>query len=106
TWSDLCLLNHNHALVMFLLLLTIIPVTRLLRSYVTKTPLRSISRLWFPGLKPSLVTRSPLYVRTVGGNLWLESYNSSSLPEESHIRHPFHTHPSKMVVQRGSIELY
>ena len=106
TWLGLCPLNHDHALVMFLLLSTIIPVTHLLRSYITKTPLRSISRLWFPGLKPSLVTRSPLYVRTVGGNLWLESYNSSSRPEESLIRPPSHIHPSKMVVQRGSTELY
>ena len=101
-----CLLNCNHALIIFSLSLTIIPVTRLLCSYITKMPLPSISRPWFPGLKPSLVTRSPLYVWTMGGNLWLENYNSSSRPEESLIRLPSHTHPSKMVVQRGSIELY
>ena len=106
TWWDLCPLNRNHTLVIFLLSSTIIPVTHLLCSYVTKMLLHSTSRLWFPGLKPSPVTCSPLYVRTVGGNLWLESYNSSSCPEESLIRLLFHTHPNKMVMQRGSTELY
>ena len=105
TLSDLYLLNHDHALVMFSLSSMTSLVTRLLRSFVTKMPLHSILRLWFPGLKPSLVTCSPLYIRTVGGNLWLESYNSSSCPEKSLIRLPSHTHPSKMVVQRDSTKL-
>ena len=106
TLLGLCLLNCDHALVMFSPLSMTSPVTRLLCFYVTKMPLHSISRQWFPGLKPSLVTCSPLYVQTMGGNLWLESYNSSSHPKESLIRPPFHTHPSKMVVQRGSTKLY
>ena len=106
TWLDLCLLSHAHALNMFLPSSMTSPVTRLLHSSITKMPLHSILRLWFPGLRPLLVTHLPLYVRTMGGNLWLESYNHSSRPKESLTRPLFHIHPSKMVMQRGSTELY
>ena len=92
---------------MFLLSLMTIQVTcmYLLPSYATKTQLHSIFRLWYLGLKPSLVTRSPLYILTEGGNLWLGNYNRSSVPEVSLTRHLFLIYPNKMVVQRGSIEL-
>ena len=40
-----------------------------------------------------------------GAHLWLESLKCSSCPKESHIRHLFLIHPSKMVMQRGSTKL-
>ena len=104
-WLDLCRLNLIHALVMSSLSSMTIWDMHLLPLYATKTQLHSISRLWCPGLRPLLVFRSPLYVQTEGGNLWLENYNRSSVPEMSLIRHLFLIHPNRMVVQRGSIEL-
>ena len=77
----------------------------LLPFYTTKMQLHSIFRLWYLWLKPSLVTHSPLYVQTVGGNLWLGNYNHSSIPGVSLTRHLFLIHSNKMVMQRVSIKL-
>ena len=101
----LCLQNHVLVLVMSSLSLMTIWVMHLSRLYATKTQLHSISRLWYLGLKPLLVTRSPLYIQTEGGNSWLGNYNRSSIPEVSLTRHLFLIHPNKTVVQRGSIAL-
>ena len=67
-WISLvpCPLNHILVLVMFLLSLMTIWDMHLLPSYTAKTQLHSIFRLWYSGLKPLLVTRSPLYVQTKG----------------------------------------
>ena len=100
-----CLWNHVLALVMSSLSSMTIWDMHLLPSYTTKMLLHSIFRLWYPGLKSLLVTRSSLYIQTEGGNLWLENYNRSSVLEVSLTRHLFLIHPNKMVVQRGSIEL-
>ena len=100
-----CLRNHVHVLVMSSLSSMTIRVMHLLPLYAAKMQLHSIFRLWYPGLKSLLVTHSPLYVQTEGGNSWLGNYNRSSVPEVSPTRHLFPIHPNKMVMQRGSIEL-
>ena len=77
----------------------------LLHLYITKTLLHSTFSLWLAGLRPSLVNCSPLYIQTEGGNSWAKSFKRSFYPEVSHIKLQFPIHPSKMVVQRGSIKL-
>ena len=53
---------------------------------------------WFPGLRPLLVTCSPLFILTEEGNFWVKTYNHSSHPEVSLIRPPFPILLSRMVV--------
>ena len=101
----LCQLNHAHVPNMFLHSLTIIQVMHLLYSYITKMLLHSIFSLWLAGLRFSLVNCSPLYVQTNRGNSWAKSFKHSFCPEALHIKLQFPIHPSKMVVQKGSIEL-
>ena len=78
-------------------------VMPLLHSFTPKMLFHSISAAWFPGLRPSLVTRSPLFVLTEDRNFWVEIYNHSSYPKISLIRPLFPILLSRMVVQRDSI---
>ena len=99
----------------------IIP-TLILSFYTTLRVLASIVlqhyRLWYPGLIPLTVTRSPLYVQTVGGIIYWTTTTLVSLAILSFFRpfvslgvaHQPHifSHPptSRMIVWRGSPELY
>ena len=107
TWTSLvpCQLNHACMPSMFLCSLMIIPVMHLLCSYITKTVLHSTFSLRLTGLRSLLVNFSPLYVQTMGRNSWAKSFKCSFHPEASLIKFQFLIHPSKTVMQRGSIEL-
>ena len=47
----------------------------LLHSFAPRMQFCSISTPWFLGLRPSLVTHSPLFVLTEEGNFWVKTYN-------------------------------
>ena len=102
-WLDLCLLNLICSPAISLPLLTISLVMPLLHSSAPRIQFHSISTAWFPGLRPLLVTCSPLFILTEKGNFWIEIYNHSSHPKVSLIRPPFPILLSRMVVQRDSI---
>ena len=75
----------------------------LLPLFTPRMQFHSISTAWFPGLRSSLVTRSPLYILTKEGNFWVEIYNHSSHPEISLIKPLFPILLNRMVMQRDSI---
>ena len=103
-WGQ-CQLNHIHSPVTSSLSLTISLVMPLSCLFAPRMQFRSISAAWFPGLRLLLVTRSPLFILTEEGNFWVETYKCSSRPEVSLIRPQFPILLSRMVEQRGSIEL-
>ena len=78
-------------------------VMPLLHSFAPRMQFCSISAAWFPGLRSSLVTCSPLFVLTKEGNFWVKTYNHSSCPEVSLIRPLFSILLNRMVMQRDSI---
>ena len=67
TLLGLCLLNLTLTHIMFSLSLMTFHVISLLHFFVTKMLLYNIFWLWYPGLRPSLVTCSSLYIQTMGG---------------------------------------
>ena len=102
-WLDLCLSNLICDSDIFSLSLTISLIMLLLHSFAPWMQFHSSFTAWFPGLRPSLVTCSPLYILTKKGNFWIKIYNYSSYPEISLIRPLFPILLSRMVVQRDSI---
>ena len=102
-WLDLCLLSLIHGPTISLSLLTISLVMSLLHSFAPRMQFHSISAAWFPGLRPLLVTCSPLFILTKEGNFWVETYNHSSCSEVSLIKPLFPILFNRMVVQRDSI---
>ena len=100
-----CPQNLDLAHIMSSHLLTIIQALQLLCFYTPRMLSLSISNQWFLGLRPLWVICSPLYIQTKRGGLWLECFSRSSSPEALHIKPLFLTPLSRMVVQRGSIEL-